>query len=237
MKSIRALILVCAFLVYAPVLVAAESGSATGTVAEVIEAGGYVYLKLEEQGLWIAANTFAVSKGDTIQYSGGMEMNQFHSKSLDRTFESIYFVSQAGLAGDSSASKPAASMAAPAGTDMKIAKPEAVVAPVAGEVTPLKGGKTVADIYTDSSDLKDQVVSLRAKVIKVNQNIMGRHWITLQDGTGTDPDNKLLATSQDVVKPGDLVVVKGTVATEVDLGYGYNYTVLLEESTFTSATE
>ena len=120
---------------------------------------------------------------------------------------------------------------------MKIGKPEAVVAPVAGEVTPLKGGKTVADIYTDSSDLKDQVVSLRAKVIKVNQNIMGRHWITLQDGTGTEPDNKLLATSQDVVKPGDLVVVKGTVATEVDLGYGYNYTVLLEESTFTSATE
>ena len=54
----------------------------------------------------------------------------------------------------------------------------------------------------------------------------------MQDGTGTEPDNKLLTTSQEVVAPGDLVIVKGTVAADVDLGYGYEYTVLLEEATF-----
>ena len=83
--------------------------------------------------------------------------------------------------------------------------------------------------------MKDQVVSLNARVIKINKAIMGRNWITLQDGTGTAPDNKLLATSQEVVSPGDLVTVKGTVSTDIDLGYGYKYKVLLEEATFSPA--
>jgi len=47
----------------------------------------------------------------------------------------------------------------------------------------------------------------------------------------------LLTTSQEVVAPGDLVIVKGTVATDVDLGYGYEYEVLLEEATFSPGLE
>ena len=61
---------------------------------------------------------------------------------------------------------------------------------------------------------------------------LGTVWITLQDGTGTEPDNKILATSQEVVSPGDVVIAKGTVVTDMDLGYGYKYKVLLEETTF-----
>jgi hypothetical protein len=81
------------------------------------------------------------------------------------------------------------------------------------------------------------MVSLNARVIKVNKNIMGKNWVTLQDGTGTEPDHKLLATSQQMVAPGDLVVAKGKVTRDVDLGYGYTYKVLLEEASFTSGVE
>ena len=104
---------------------------------------------------------------------------------------------------------------------------------MAGEITPLKDGKTVAAIFAESADLNEQVISLKARVIKINKAIMGRNWITLQDGTGTEPDNKILATSQEVVSPGDVVIAKGTVVTDMDLGYGYKYKVLLEEATFT----
>jgi hypothetical protein len=48
---------------------------------------------------------------------------------------------------------------------------------------------------------------------------------------------KELATSQEEVTPGDLVIVKGTVKTDIDLGYGYKYKVLLEESTFSPGQE
>ena len=233
MKPLRSLILVCAFLVFAPVLAVAEQGAQTGTVAETMTSGGYVYIRLEEQDKWLAARTFAVSVGDKVQYSGGMEMNEFESKSLDRTFESIWFVSQASLAGDVGAASRGDKH--PAATPPKM--PVAVQAPAPGEITALKEGKTVAVIFAESAELKEQVVSLNARVMKVSKNIMGRNWITLQDGTGVEPDNKLLATSQELVSPGDLVVVQGTVATDVDLGYGYEYKVLLEEASFSSGLE
>jgi hypothetical protein len=237
MKPLRSLILVCAFLVFVPVLAVAEQGVQTGTVAETMTAGGYVYIKLEEQGIWLAANSFAVSAGDKVQYSGGMEMNEFHSKALDRTFDSIWFVQQAGLVSKDDGAKPAGAAADHGGSGMGGLKPMSALAPAAGEITPLKDGKTVAAIFAESEQLKGQTVSLNAKVIKVNENIMGKNWITLQDGTGTEPDHKLLVTSQEVVAPGAVVIATGVVKTDVDLGYGYEYKVLMEEASFTSGSE
>ena len=69
--------------------------------------------------------------------------------------------------------------------------------------------------------------------MKVSTNIMGKNWITLQDDPGIAPNNRLIATSVEVVGIGDLVVVKGVVHTNVALGSGYNYSVLIEEATFT----
>ena len=69
--------------------------------------------------------------------------------------------------------------------------------------------------------------------MKVSLDISGKNWITLQDGTGTAPNNKLIATTSEVVAVGDLVTVTGVVHTDVDLGSGYNYSVLLEEAKFT----
>jgi hypothetical protein len=116
-------------------------------------------------------------------------------------------------------------------------KPAKVKAPAPGEIKPLPGGKTIAEIYAEPGEMKDQVVSLNAKVIRFKSKLMGKNWIALQDGTGSKPDNKIVATSQEVVKPGDLVIVKGTLATNVDLGRGYSYKVMLEEATFSPGLE
>jgi hypothetical protein len=122
-------------------------------------------------------------------------------------------------------------------TAMRPKMPVSVQSPATGDITPLKEGKTVTAIFAESADLKEQVVSLNARVIKISKDIMGRNWITLQDGTGVEPDNELIATSQEVVSPGDMVIARGMVVTDLDIGYGYEYKVLLEEVTFSPGFE
>lgn len=235
MKSLISILMISSALIFPSAVLAAETGPETGTVAETIDSGSYVYMRLED-GVWIAANSFAVSEGDKVQYSGAMVMNDFHSKSLDRTFDSILFVSDASIAGGGEGEGAAKKKVLPPG-NVHPSKPDTVQAPAPGEIKPLPEGKTIADIYADADELKNKVVSLNAKVVKINKGIMGKNWISLKDGTGTKPENKLVATTQEVLTPGDLVIVKGTLATDVDLGRGYFYKVLLEEATFSPGLE
>jgi len=232
MKSLVSMLVFCAVLMLSPVISAEETGPATGTVAETMDSGGYVYIRLED-GAWIAANSFAVSVGDKVQYSGAMEMTNFHSKSLDRNFDSILFVSSAGVVSEDGVAKPASLL----DSNAPRKTPAGVASPAPGEIKPLADGKTVADIYAESEQLSGQVVSMNARVVKFNKRIMGKNWITLRDGTGTEPEDKIVATSQEVLTPGDLVIVKGTLKTDVDLGRGYFYKVLLEEATFSAGIE
>lgn len=68
-----------------------------GTVAEVINADRYVYLRVKgEKGEeWIAAAAAPFTVGQKISFSDGVMMSNFQSKTLNRTFESIRFVSSA----------------------------------------------------------------------------------------------------------------------------------------------
>jgi hypothetical protein len=241
MKFLKTLILTVVLVFNVPPILAAgadpETGPTIGTVAETMVSGGYSYIRLEETGMWVATAAMQVAVGDQVQYTGGMEMRDFYSKSLDRTFESIFFIQNVSPVGQDADAMHAAAMQGHDKKDMQIPKPVTVDSPVSGEITPLKEGKTVADIFTHSAQLNEQEVSLNAKVIKVSKNIVGKNWITLQDGTGTEPDNKLLATSQELVSPGDMVIARGIVRTDIDIGSGYKYKVLMEEVTFSPGFE
>ncbi|MCG8094950.1 MAG: DNA-binding protein, partial [Candidatus Thiodiazotropha endolucinida] len=94
-------------------------------------------------------------------------------------------------------------------------------------------GLTIEKIVSNAVELDEKSVTFNAKVIKVNQNIMGKNWVTLQDGTGKKPNNKLIATSQDEISPGEQVTVEGVLRNNVDIGAGYKYKVLLEQAKFT----
>jgi len=106
--------------------------------------------------------------------------------------------------------------------DVKVAKAEGANA------------RTVAQVNADRLTLKDKPVVIRAKVVKVNSGIMGKNWVHLRDGTGSAADNSndLLVTSKDEPKLGDVVIAKGVVKTDVDLGSGYAYKVLVEDVSF-----
>ncbi len=65
-----------------------------GTVLSTIAVPQYTYVEVKQnkKTLWLAASTVTVKKGDVIRFDDGMEMTNFHSKSLNRTFPSIFFV-------------------------------------------------------------------------------------------------------------------------------------------------
>jgi len=231
MKLPTMILIACILSLYAPVNLVADTGSNSGTVAETIDAGGYTYLRIEESDTWIATSTMEVSEGAQVEYSGGSEMLNFHSKSLDRTFESIWFVGNISVSGRD-ADRPQQVAGSHPSVHDTIPISTAIASPAPGEIEKLEGGKTIEEILSDPAALNTQAVSLRARVIKVNANIMGRNWITLQDGTGNEPDNKLTATSQEMVTVGDTVTAKGVINNDVDLGSGYHYVALLEDATF-----
>lgn len=66
------------------------------TVIETMDAGGYTYVKLnsKEGGAWYAVPECQVAVGDRVEKidrSGSIEMRDFESKTLQRTFPKIIF--------------------------------------------------------------------------------------------------------------------------------------------------
>ena len=65
-----------------------------GTVIKNINTEGYTYLLVEEKDkqVWLAAPKMNVQNNTRIQYSEGVYMSNFFSKSLNKKFDSIIFV-------------------------------------------------------------------------------------------------------------------------------------------------
>jgi hypothetical protein len=201
----------------------------TGNVVETMNSGGYSYICLDQKGkkIWFAVPQMAVTKGQVMTFDSGMEMKNFTSKTLNRTFDSIYFSTGPITAQPEIASKAAAAnhdtiKAASSASDKKVRVKKA-----AG-----KNAYTVAEVFAKKDSLNEKPAVIRGKVVKVSTGIMGKNWIHLQDGTGeaTKGTNDLIATSQDNPMVGDIVTVKGTVFKDKDFGAGYKYSVIMEQA-------
>jgi tRNA U54 and U55 pseudouridine synthase Pus10 len=109
--------------------------------------------------------------------------------------------------------------------------------PLAAEVADAKvpkapgpDARTVAEIVGKKAQLKDKPVAVRGRVVKYTANVMGKNWIHLRDGSGSAKDNThdLLVTTQEEAQIGQIVLARGVVRTDVDLGSGYTYKVLID---------
>jgi hypothetical protein len=216
---------------------AATASGWTGTVVETMDSAGYTYVQVDTgtETIWAAAPQFAVSVGDVVSVPSGMPMPNYHSKSLDRDFDVIYFVG-AITTGDASS--------LPAGTDldaaaaMQAAHPSPQATVVEGEIdfeglAVPEGGKTVADIFSGKSELGGQKITVRGKVVKFSPQIMGKNWVHLQDGTDHEGANDLTITTGSMADKGDTVVVTGVVVLDKDFGAGYKYDVIIEDAEVT----
>ena len=65
----------------------------SGKIVETMDSGGYTYVSLENSGkkTWVAIPATVVKVGQMVTCQPGMEMKNFTSKTLNRTFESIFF--------------------------------------------------------------------------------------------------------------------------------------------------
>ncbi len=197
----------------------------SGEVLEVKDVEIYTYLRLKTKDgeTWAAISRAPVKVGTRVTIENPSVMKDFESKALKRTFPTIVFGSLAGAPGNEFA---AAHRSAPHGM-------AADTAPIKVRKASGPNARTVADIHTKASELKDKPVVVAGKVVKFNAAIMGKNWIHLRDGTGdaAKETNDLLVTTQATAKLGDVVTVSGVVRTNKDFGSGYTYKVLVEDAT------
>lgn len=103
---------------------------------------------------------------------------------------------------------------------------------LAGDNLPVK---TVEQIHAQKEQLAGSHIHLSGKVVKVNNDIMGKNFLHIQDGTGAEGTNDITVTSQQTAKVGDKLEIDALVTTNRDFGFGYSYPILLEEGKLTQA--
>lgn len=195
-------------------------GGVSGKVVEAMNSGGYTYALVDKDGVktWVALPQSEIAVGDEITCQPGMTMSNFNSSSLNRSFASIVF--SQGLVS-------AGSVAAPA------QQPAAASAPAAAiKVSKAEGpdGHTIGEIFAKKDSLANKPVAVQGKVVKISRGIMGKNWLHLQDGTGSQADrtNDLIVTTDSVVEAGAVVTIKGNLSLDRDFGSGYRYGVIVE---------
>lgn len=192
---------------------------------ETLDAGTYTYVRFDEDGreYWAAITARPVEIGATYYYKDAMEMTNFESKQLQRNFDTVLFIQE--LYDHPVKNIPGTTTADP--HDHKISQSLDNII-----VEPVKGGISIEELFRNKNKYNGEQVIVRGQVVKINKNIMERHWIHLQDGTDYDGNFDLTVTTTDPVdfQRDEIVTFKGTIAVEKDFGSGYKYNVIMEEA-------
>ncbi|WP_457610012.1 hypothetical protein [Lutibacter sp.] len=208
---------------------------------EVIQVKDYTYMRVLEDGKekWLAVPSFQAEVGKTYYFKNGMEMPNFESRELKRTFPTIYFVegvstnpnanpiqNKVNTVQDkvitntidtntidlSSKSKP------------KLEKKEIKIKPISGAIT-------INQLYKDAKQYEGKIVKIKGEVTKFNPKIMNKNWIHIQDGTEYNGKFDLTLVTNAEAKVGDVIVIEGKVSLNKDFGYGYFYELIVENAT------
>jgi len=210
----------------------AAGGGFTGTVAEIIKVERYTYVQVDtgKEKIWAATPEFQGKVGDRVIVPEGLVMKNFHSNTLERDFALVHFV--VAISGGKNDQNIEQRVQVPSGHPPmggKSSQPQIDLS----KVEKAEDGKTVAEIFAGKEDLAGKQVLVRGKVVKFLPQIMGKNWLHLQDGSGSEGTNDLTVTTSSVVEVGDMVLVNGMVSVNRDFGYGYSYEVLLEDAEIT----
>ena len=221
-RSLKILVIVL-FVITAACSNPSGDGAVTVKVKAVEQVANYTYLLVKGKGpeYWIAVSSTEIQIGESITYQGGMLMENFHSKELDRTFEKVLFLD--GLEG--SQPSPMGGMGGTTqGSDIKTDRLETRIEAEEGTVS-------IAELYANPAAYEGKTIRVKGEVAKYNPSIMERNWIHLQDGSEFEGKYDLTVTSQEGIVVGQVLTVEGILALNRDFGYGYSYEILLEKAT------
>jgi hypothetical protein len=201
-------------------------------VVEVIQGGSYTYIKAKENmgEKWMAVLKQDVQTGVVYYYDEALPMNNFHSKEIDRTFEEIFFVNTISTTPLEKGSM--SGMGAMGETEAQPAHMGKVNTEQNSSITLEKKAEeiTVAKIFASRNEYSGKEVEIRGVVVKVNEQVMGKNWIHIQDGTSDNGNFDLTVTSTELPAVNDEITVKGKIILNKDFGYGYSYEVIMEDA-------
>ena len=220
----------------------------SGTVLTVKSGGGYCYLEIkgEAGNFWAATRPNEAKKGDAVQLINPMKMEKFHVKSLDRTFDAIYFADDVLVNGKGKAtatSKPMGmGMSNMTSNPHRTEAAQAMANPHqkgnghmtgakdfdASGVKPQNGSISIGELLKNPEKYSGKVVLIHGLVTKYLPMIMKKNWLHLADASSGA--GYLVATTDAEFKVGDTVMLSGKVELNKDFGYGYKYAVLLTEA-------
>jgi predicted aspartyl protease len=212
----------------------AADGAISGKVVETMNAASYTYVLIDTgaKKSWAAAPQFAVKVGDTVAIADAMPMQNYQSKTLNRTFDLVYFTGNISVNGAPAAPSTTAPIPAPSAAALPPGHP-AIPTKTGPDLTGIKraeNGQTVAEVITGKTKFAGKSVTIRARVVKYNAQILGKNWLHIQDGSGAPGTNDLTVTTAATVEVGDLVLVTGQLAIDRDFGSGYNYPLIIENA-------
>ncbi|MBI4843195.1 MAG: DNA-binding protein [Nitrospirae bacterium] len=192
--------------------------SISGKVVETMNSGGYTYVRLQKDGkdTWVAINEAKIEIGAEMAFYPGDVMNNFTSKTLNRTFDSVIF--SPGVVGQEANTTPPFMSKGAIKTEIQDVKVEKAAG---------SDAYTINELYQKKDTLNKKTVTVKGMVVKVSTGIMGKNWVHIQDGTAKDD---LVVTTDTVPLEGSVVTVKGTLSKDKDFGAGYVYAVLIEDA-------
>lgn len=219
-----------------------------GTVVETMDSGGYTYLKFKsgDEEYWAATAPVKLEIGQEVSVSPSMEMKDFQSPTLGRTFQSIYFTGSVLPDAYRSENLPDGH---PIIDDNDGALPEGhpeiggsglpdghpPVGEVGGmdsmdkmdevDVSKAQVFQSLESFLAEAKSLEGTPVKISGKVSKWNKGILGRNWAHLKEGSAD-----VTVTTQADMAADDEVTVVGTVRLNQDFGGGYFYEVLVENA-------
>ena len=190
-------------------------------VKEVIHTSGYTYLLVDENGLerWIAVSKMDAKVNDVYYYNSGLEMVDFKSKELDRTFSKLLLVQ---VISDGKTDMPIRQMQQPA----QIEPQRSANNTMSSANIESSGAVSLADLFTNASNYNGKKITVTGKVVKFSPNIMERNWIHIVNDKG---NYDLTITTNDVVNLDDNVTFEGVITLNKDFGAGYKYAIIMEE--------
>ncbi|MBW2737650.1 MAG: nucleotide-binding protein [Deltaproteobacteria bacterium] len=229
------------------------------TIIESKDVTNYTYLLLEDKTgkVWAAIPKTPVKTGDEITITNIAVMKDFHSKTLEKTFDLILFAvpsegcpfkeSEGEIVSEmpsgmmpgkmpqammSPASMPHGAMPAMGDSTQKSkAAPQDIkVSKAVGE-----NAYTIEEIYSKKEELSQKTITVQAIVVKFMPQVMGKNWIHIQDGTGNaeNGNNDISVSTLDTAEVGDEVIIKGTLGINKDFGMSCAFGALIEEASIT----
>ena len=208
-----------------------SDGAVTVKVKAVEQVESYTYLLVKGKGpaYWIAVSSTDITTGESITYQGGLLMEDFYSKDLDRTFDKVLFLDamEGSTPSAMEGNTPPATAMMPGSSQGSAVKTPKLGISVEAE----EGIVSIAELYTDPGTYEGKPIRVKGEVVKFNVAIMERNWIHIQDGSEFDGKYDLTLTSQESFEVGQVVTLEGIVALNKDFGYGYTYEIILENAT------